>query len=291
MANEAFFVDGGSYVAEEFRRLLKTFYYSSDPLGGIISGLAVVQGAGSSVKVQVGAAFVNESGGGAYIGATQADSAALTISPAGGTPRTDRVYAIILDPGAGATAGEMGFGISSGSTSIPSLAIPLADVTANVNGTLTIVDKRVQVQSGEGHSTDTGWVPLTLTNGWIAFPFPASAGIPANPAIGLLLRRRGKVVQMIGNVYESGAWTGRRSNPADIPATLPAWATPLYGQGWAVPTNNTSVPGGFQPTAHLRIYGTGDHGSGMPAGSVQILMPDDPNGADGAWISATWLVE
>lgn len=300
MANEAFFVDGGNYVSEEFRRLLKTFYFSVDPLGGVISGGLVVQGAGSAVKVKTCAVYVLESGGGAYIAATQADSAPITITPTSTGDRTDTIYAIINDPGSGSTAGEMAFGKVVGGTTLPALAIPLAHVTAHNDGSLTIADVRVQVESASGHSSDTGWVPVTPLNGW--------AAVTGFGYIGqLLLRRIGKTCQLLGTIRQpwdtiSDSGDSTALGQYFIPCQLPAWATPLYTNEFDSHTNATASDSGQNfPHAWGQIegsaggqYGIGSSGVSHP-GRVGIVMPragaDGHDGPNWLSLSHTYLVE
>lgn len=293
MANEAYFVDGGNYVAEELRRFLKTFYYSPDALGGVISGGTVVQGVGSTVKVKAVSAFVLDAGGGAYVGATQADSDPITITPTSTGDRTDTIYAIMNDPGSGGSAGEMAFGRVSASFTIPSLAIPLAHVTAHNDGSLTIADVRVQVQTASSHSDDTGWVPVDLLNGWT---HPTGVGYVGQ----LLLRRRGKECQLLGTIRQP--WDTPSDSGDDpglgtywVAALLPAWATPLYTNEFDTHTNAmpNSLQPPFRPVAWAQIegsaagqYSQGSSGVSHP-GRVSIFMPNRNNAVVGGpyWAS------
>lgn len=301
MVDEAFWEDGATYDAAELRRLLRSFYSSPDPLGGIIYGLAVVQGAGSTIKVKTGAAFIFDTGGGAYIGATQADSAPLTITPASGSPRTDRVYAVVTDPGA------ITFGVSPGSTSIPGLAIPLADVTANVDGSLTITDRRVQVRDSAEKNTDTLWVSLTPLNGW------ATAN---STDTGPLIRRIGNVVHMVGTLLEPWDSGQQRqvqneNNNAYVALQLPAWATPTYTVERVAMTGlRVGIFGGFAPiniAAPASLVIQGSHTASHPqilsgvagtrvAGAVSIQMPfcgsgSSSDGPNAASLATTWLAD
>lgn len=298
MANEAFFVDGGSYVAEELRRFLKTLYFSADPLGGVISGGLVVLGAGSAVKVKTIAAYILDAGGGAYIAATQADSSPITITPTSTGDRTDTIYAIINDPGSGSTAGEMAFGKVSGGTTIPALAIPLAHVTAHNDGSLSIVDVRTQVESASGHSGDTGWVPVTPLNGWSAVTGFGYVGQ-------LLLRRIGKVCQLLGTIRQPwdtilDVGDSTALGLYYVPAQLPAWATPLYTNEfnqWTAATVSDS--GQNSPTAHCALEGSaagqGFQGGTAHPGRVYVVMPragaDGHDGPNWMSFSHTYLVE
>lgn len=142
MANEALFVQGGSYDAAELRRLIAGFFTAASP-GGIIDGLTVTAGVGASVSISSGYAFVLDGAGGAYMG-TKTNTTSLALTGWSGVNRTDRIYARIMDPGSGATAGEMEINKAQGSTSIPALSIPLADVTVTSSGVTVSTAPRVQ---------------------------------------------------------------------------------------------------------------------------------------------------
>lgn len=151
MANEALFVQGGSYDAAELRRLISGFFSAPTP-GGIIDGLVVTAGVGSSVSISAGHAYVLDGNGGGYMG-TSTTTESLSLTGWSGTNRTDRVYARIMDPGSGSTAGEMEFNKAQGSTSIPSLAIPLADVTVTSSGVTISNAPRVSANINGAAST------------------------------------------------------------------------------------------------------------------------------------------
>ena len=142
MANEALFVQGGSYDAAELRKLISGIYTAAPP-GGVITGLEVTAGVGANVTVAAGYGYVTDGAGGGYMGA-KAASTSLALTGFSGSPRTDRVYARILDPGAGPTAGEMEINKAQGSTTIPTLSIPLADVTVNAGGVTVSAAPRVE---------------------------------------------------------------------------------------------------------------------------------------------------
>jgi hypothetical protein len=266
MANEAFFVQGGNYDGQEFRRLLKTFYRSSSSLGAVIFGLAVVSPSTGNVKVQTGAAFVLDSGGGAYIGATQADSANISIPSASGSPRTDTIYAVIQDPGSGATAGEMAFGRAAGTFVVPSLAIPLAHVTANLDGTLTIVDVREIVEAQAAGAADTGEYALTLLNSWALGP---------GAAFGPTVRRLGsKQVYLRADLGTQGA--------GPVMCSLPAIYRPTYTRTFAVSCQGGAV--GVLGT--VIVMGVLNPSPGYAAGDVFV-----GNGGSSISFSVDWPVD
>lgn len=146
MANEAFFTQGGSYTSGELRTFLAAIWFKDAP-GGVIWGLTP-RLSGGGVVIDQGAAVVLDGSGGLYVGVTSSTSSVLTVST---SPGTYQVYAEILDPGSGATAGEMSFGIGS---SVPaSLAISLGTVTVASAGTQTLgtgARKQVVLQGVEG---------------------------------------------------------------------------------------------------------------------------------------------
>jgi hypothetical protein len=164
MANEALFVQGGSYDAAELRKLISGIYTAPSP-GGIIDGLEVTAGVGASVTISSGHCYVDDSSGGAYMG-TKSSSTSLALTGFTGSPRTDRIYARVLDPGSGSTAGELEINKAQGSTTIPALSIPLADVTVNATGVSISTSPRVAatVHGTEGLEDDarawaTSWAP------------------------------------------------------------------------------------------------------------------------------------
>lgn len=135
MANEALFVQGGSYDAAELRKLIAGIWSAPTP-GGVISGMEVSAGAGTAVNVSAGFAVVNDGSGGAYFGVLSSTTS-VSLTAFSGTNRTDRIYARVMDPGSGATAGEIEITKAQGTTTIPALSVPLADVTVTSTG-LTI---------------------------------------------------------------------------------------------------------------------------------------------------------
>jgi hypothetical protein len=270
MANEAFFTVGGNYEAEEFRRLLGTFYKTPGNVSGAISGLAVVQGGGSTVKVQAGAGWFPDGSGGAYIGAFQVDSDVITIPAASGAARTDTIYVTISDPGTAPHQGEMLTGRAANTMTIPATSLALARVTANLDGSLTILDARIQCDSAAGDSSDTGWVSLAYLNSW-----SNGDATEGNPP---LIRRRGKHVELIALVKEPSA--GSRSNLGIcVPFVIPAGFIPVYTRR---KRHATSVA---DAEAQVNVYGT----PSTTPGRVLVLAPATAS-RNSVWIYDTWFI-
>lgn len=129
---EPFWMDGsGLYTDTELRRFNAGLYTSSSPGGVIGSGLVVTAGAGMSVNVSAGFAFVyTDSNLGAYIAST---ASTTNVSIPTTTGQTHTIYAQVQENSTGLVVDK-----ATNTSVIPALAIKLATVTVTSVSTFTI---------------------------------------------------------------------------------------------------------------------------------------------------------
>lgn len=224
MADEALFASGGSYEADELRKLVKATLRAGGT-GGVVSGMAVSPGVGLNVTIGPGQFVVNDSDGGAFMGYVKT---AQTVSISGntsGSTRTDTVYGSI-DPTSGAVTFSKVTGPGSppaGSTALASVAVP--NNAVNIPG---------------GAITNNGGIVEAGTNGLARF-------LRKDQADTLFAGTNAYTPTAANNVATKGYVDGIGLRTPH----MGYWWGSLGGYDWLIPDGAWSVP----PGAALKVGG------------------------------------